>query len=183
MIPLQLLAALLAMLGGLMISADFIGVDRLNKADRLVTKWLTSRVLMAWDFDRQKYGPAQAIPILGRMALVCLVVVASIGVAIYAIWGSVALWWFIIGYGACATVAFTIQSMRSNLLTIKIVVLSPLYGLAFGLIALFELVFFFPLLRTHDWAKRMRIPSLVKLAGAGCVVLGFIAYGLSFFWH
>lgn len=181
MIPLQLLAALLAMLGGLLLSADFIGVDRLNKADGLVTRWLTSRAFMAWDFGRQKIGMAQGFPFFGRLALVCLVVVASIGVAIYAIWGSVALWWFIIGYGACATVAFTIQ--ESDLLTFKIVVLSPLFGLAFGLIALFELVFFFPLLRTHDWAKRMRIPSLVKLAGAGCVVLGFIAYGLSFFWH
>jgi hypothetical protein len=174
---LQLISAFLAMLGGLMISADFIGKERLDEADGRIRRWLRDMAFRAWDYYTSMEG--LAVVIWGRIGVALLVSLIVVLFLVHTFWFPLRASWLVVGFGVICLSGFLLRDLMPG---VSFFLLLPLLGLAYFAASTVEAMFLFPLLRVNAWADCARIPYLVKLVGAACVVVSFTLYAVSYFF-
>jgi len=174
---LQLISAFLAMLGGLLISADFIGKERLDEADGHIRKKLRNMAFRAWDHYTSMVG--MGFVLWGRIGLAILVSLLAGLFLVHTLWLPLRVSWVLVGFG----VIYLSGRMLDDLMPcVSFFLLLPMLGLFYLVVSTIETVFIFPVLRVNAWADRTRIPYFVKLVGAACVVVSFFLYSVSYFF-
>jgi hypothetical protein len=172
---LQLISAFLAMLGGLMISAYFIGKERLYRADRRIRRRLRDMAFRAWDYYTSIQGIA--VVLWGRIGIALLVSLIVALFLVHTSWYPLRVSWLVVGVGIICLSGFLLRDLMPG---VSFFLLLPLLGLIYFIASTIEVMFLFPVLRVNAWADRARIPYLVKLVGAACVVVSFTLYAVSY---
>jgi hypothetical protein len=168
---LQIFAAFLGLIGGLLISLDFIGVDRLDMIEKK-----TRDFVARFAFERNDYFTSMAgigAVLWTNIAIVVTAALMLIIVLVYIFIYSLPILYILIAYVFLALIALLLRQFMPG---IGFFVLMPIFAVT----GLFWLVLEFgiidPFLRFFYWAKARRFPYFVKLVGAVFAVSGFMVW-------
>lgn len=176
-LALQLLSAFLAMLGGLLISADFLGTERLNQAEDGIRQRIRAFADRASDFYGSSHGIA--VTLWGRIGAILFVAITVVLYLLQLLWRPFPWLLLFVIFVAAFTGAALLRDRWPGLLFF---VFLPLLGALYVIESLIEISVAFPIVRLHNWAARTGIPYLLKLLGALFVVLAFVTYASSYFF-
>lgn len=172
---LQILAAFFAALGGLLISSDFIGTEKLNSID---SKFKTNLD----DFEFTRWDSLTSIAGYGmywwsKIGFFITVIIAVVLTVIHNLIYPLPLFYILGIYFVLVVANITLGHKTPDWMGgVIFFLMLPMLSIPF----IIEWLFIVPVLIIKKYAKLYKIPSLIKLSGALCVVLSFMIFLLSY---
>lgn len=170
-IALQISSAFLALLGGLLISSDFLGSERLDRIEGVVRSNLKQLAFRRWDHYTSMVGYSMFY--WGRIGFVSLLLLVLAFVTFHTFLVPLSLTTIAI----CCAIFFIAPFFICRAFpAVGFFLALPAMGLLFMLTTSAEIIFVVPVLGVHDLAERYKLPYLVKLFGAICAIIGFLLF-------